>query len=75
MIIESLIKREGGTEVIIGDDKYLFEPNEDGAHVSEVDNKEHIERFLSITEGFAEYSSVTQTEAVAKRPGRPSLAK
>lgn len=52
MIIESIIKREHGSTVVLDDKTYKFQPNEDGRHVAEVTEKAHIERLLSITEGF-----------------------
>lgn len=58
MLIQSIIERDGGTHVTIGegDDarEYHFKPDSKhgGAHVCEVDNKRDIQRFLSITEGY-----------------------
>ena len=54
MIIKSLLQRKGGTEIEMGNNVYFFSENENGDHVCEVTNPEHIERFLSITEGFEE---------------------
>ena len=55
MQIECILKREGGTHVNIGDEKYHFRPNAAGAHVAEVTNKEHIKRFLSISDAYEYY--------------------
>jgi hypothetical protein len=61
MLIESIFRRKGGSYIPFGpaekpDIVYHFAPTEDdGAHVCEVTNQDHIDRFLSITEGFREY--------------------
>lgn len=55
MDIESKIKREGGTIVDMGTAKYHFAPREDGAHVANVQDEAHADRFLSITEGYRLY--------------------
>lgn len=60
MLIEHIIKRAGGTEIPMpvagGDDiTYHFKPadgNFDSPHVAEVAYQPHIDRFLSIREGF-----------------------
>ncbi len=54
-LIESLIRRPGGTTVTLGDEDYSFEPNDKGAHICEVVDADHAERLLAITEGFAIY--------------------
>jgi len=58
-VIESLIRREGGTEVELQDGyrvkKYLFAPvakSEDERHVCVVTDKYHIKRLLAIPEAF-----------------------
>lgn len=63
MQIEHLIKREGGSVHEIGGTEYHFAPLDDGAHVAEVTNPDHQDRFLSISEGFRIY-----------RPGRKDTA-
>lgn len=52
MKIESIIKRNPPTEVVLGDTTYKFQPDDQGRHVAEVTDKHHIARLLSITEGF-----------------------
>ena len=62
MLIESLIKRKGGTTIAMqmlgkrGKISYHFKPvdpdNVDSPHLCEVTDKHHIQKFLSITEGF-----------------------
>lgn len=70
MLIESIIKRRGGTYIPFGpadnpEVVYHFAPTVDGGpHVCEVANEAHIERFLSITEGFREI----KTEEVKPPP-------
>ena len=57
MLILSKIKRNPGTFVTMQDGtRYAFMPNDAGDHVAEVENPTHIERFLSIPEGFGIYS-------------------
>lgn len=50
--IESIIRRKGGTKVTLGGTTYHFTPDDEGRHVAEVSKNAHIQRFLSITEGF-----------------------
>jgi len=52
MKIESIIKRDPPTEVVLGDTTYKFKPDDEGRHVAEVTDKHHIARLLSIVEGF-----------------------
>lgn len=52
MLIESKIKRQDGTRVTMDDVVYHFAPDASGAHVCEVSHKRHIQRFLSIPEGY-----------------------
>lgn len=52
MKIESIIKRDPPTEVLLGDTAYKFQPDSKGRHVCEVTDKAHIARLLSIAEGF-----------------------
>lgn len=54
MLIESLIKREGGTEILMNDTIYHFKDDGTGCHVCEVKDEKHSARFLEIPEGFAE---------------------
>lgn len=57
MLILSKIKRNPGTFITMKDGtRYAFMPNDAGDHVSEVEAPAHIERFLSIPEGFGVYS-------------------
>lgn len=58
MLIECIIQRAGGTEVVFGSGRkavnYHFKPDDEGRHVCDVEDEAHIERFLSITEGYEE---------------------
>jgi len=63
MQIESKIKRPGGTHVDMGTKQYHFAPLDDGAHVAEVLDEAHQDRFLAISEGYRLY-----------RPGQKAAA-
>lgn len=68
MKIESKIKRKAGTKVDIDGVDYHFKPQADGAHVCEVSDKKHIQRFLSITEGYQIYDP----DGDVKKPAKES---
>lgn len=55
MDIECKLQRVGGTHVEIGVKKYHFAPREDGAHVADVEDESHQDRFLSIPEAYRMY--------------------
>lgn len=55
MKIECILRREGGTRAEIGGTEYHFEPLADGAHVAEIANDEHADRFLAIPEAYKVY--------------------
>lgn len=73
MLIESIIKRAGGTEVPMpvegaDDITYHFKPQDgkfDSPHVAEVANEAHAARFLAITEGFKIPGAPDPVEIVA----------
>ncbi|MCE7797859.1 hypothetical protein LWE61_15005 [Sphingobium sufflavum] len=52
MLIESIIKRPEGTKVEFDTKTYHFKPDDDGRHVAEVEETDHISRLLSIRDGF-----------------------
>lgn len=52
MKVESIIRRDGGTKVVLGATEYHFAPDATGKHVCEVKDRAHIARFLSIAEGY-----------------------
>ena len=70
MLIESRIRRSGGTPIPMGDEVYHFAPDDEGRHVCDVTNKAHIQRFLSITEGFC--LGGAEDEATSTAPPPPS---
>ena len=70
MKIECLAHREGGTRTDIGGIQYHFEPLADGAHVADVTETAHIDRFLSIAEGYKVYHGTSK--ASAKTPAKSS---
>lgn len=55
MKIQCVLIREGGTHVEIDNTRYHFEPLPDGAHVADVERRDHIDRFLSIGEAYKLY--------------------
>ncbi len=52
MKIECLLRRSGGSRVSLGGTEYHFAPDTDGRHVADVADEDHIDRFLSIPEGY-----------------------
>lgn len=68
MKIESIIKRANGTRAEIGGTEYHFAPQADGAHVAEVEETEHIERFLAIPEGYRIYRESKPEQAQDDEP-------
>lgn len=87
MRIESIIRRQDGSTVTLGDKTYKFTVGDDGFHVCEVEDPAHIERLLSIKEGFRAASqaqaelpdlepvAVEQPEPVAAAPVAPKATK
>lgn len=65
MQIESKIKREGGSHIDMGTAVYHFAPLEDGAHVADVENEAHQDRFLSISDGYKLYRGASAPVAAA----------
>lgn len=55
MKIQSIIKREGGTTITLDKNSYHFAPDKSGAHVCDVEDKSHAQKFLGITEGYKIY--------------------
>lgn len=52
MLIESILRRDPPTEIVLGDTTYKFKPDDKGRHVAEVTDKHHVARLLSISEGY-----------------------
>lgn len=72
MFIESLIKRKAGTTVELDGKKYVFNATEtEPRHLCEVKDQTHIERFLSIKEGFREALGKTK-EVKQQAPVTPN---
>lgn len=65
MLIEHITKRPNGSVHSIGGVKYHFKANAGGAHVAEVENPAHIQRFLSIS-SFTVYDPNAPVELVAQ---------
>lgn len=65
MKIQSIIRRAKGTTVELGGQVYFFSPDSD--HTCEVTDEAHIDRFLSIKEGFREIKVVTEDKGGAKK--------
>ena len=73
MKIECKNQREGGSLIDIGGTEYHFQPLADGAHVADVANEEHVERFLSIPEAYCLYRAGKNEKAVEpKAPVTPA---
>jgi hypothetical protein len=71
MLIESIIKRPGGSEVSLGDALYLFAPTsnqDDAPHVGEVSDAGHIATLLAIKEGYRELGKEAEQEVLALEP-------
>lgn len=68
MLIESKIKRFGGTVVKLGDTTYHFYSTDKiAAHVAEVKNADHVDRFLAIPEGYRVYMDERSPESEKKQ--------
>lgn len=52
MLVESVIRRTGGTRVRLHDVEYVFTPGADGRHLCEVENADHAQTLCAIPEGF-----------------------
>lgn len=63
VIIESIIKRKAGTTLDFPTASYHFKPNNEGAHVAEVEDEAHIARLLSIPEGYRLYQGTAAKPA------------
>lgn len=74
MKILSKIKRNGGSDVTLGDKTYHFRPidPEDAAspHIASVSDKTHIARLLSIPEGF-EFFAAEESDDSGEAPKDP----
>jgi colicin import membrane protein len=65
MLIQSKIERNKGTKVTMGGVKYHFQPRvPNGPHIEDVEDDEHVAKFLSVSEAYKIYR-----EEVAKERG------
>lgn len=55
MLIQCILKRDGGSKIDLDGIAYHFEPLADGAHVVDVADEVHADRFLAIPEGYKLY--------------------
>ncbi|MND20862.1 hypothetical protein D3C76_48000 [compost metagenome] len=68
MKIESIIRRKNGTRVELDDSVYHFKPSDtDERHLCDVTIKAHVQRFLSITEGY-QPAELSEEQKVAPLP-------
>jgi hypothetical protein len=61
--IECKLHRAGGSIIPLDGIEYHFAPQADGSHVANVENEEHIDRFLSITEAYRLYRGAVAAPA------------
>lgn len=64
MLIQSIIERDGGSDIDIGGVVYRFVPDATGKHVCDVENEGDIAILLAIPEGF----KVVVEKKTAKKP-------
>lgn len=75
MQIESIIQRHGGTHVELDGVNYHFKPDQPGQpHIAAVDDERHIERLLSITEGFRAADAKPAAQPVPETAETPNAA-
>lgn len=65
MKIESIIRRATGSTVVLGKTTYRFLPDETKRHVCNVEDDDHIDRLLSIREGFRAVEDEEEVSALA----------
>ncbi len=63
MKIECILKRQGGTFVELDGKNYHFKPQDDGAHVADVADGEHVEKLLAVSEAYQPYGDGFQLDA------------
>ncbi len=66
MKIQCILPRKGGTRVEIDGIEYHFEPFADGAQVADIESEKHIDRFLSISEGYRLYRGASSPEVASE---------
>jgi hypothetical protein len=68
MLIRCLQKRKGGSDIKMNDGKTVaFRPDENDDHIAMVADPEHIQRLLSITEGFKIHTAGNTTPAAKQK--------
>lgn len=68
MQIQLLVIREGGSKVEVFGKEYHFKPQPDGCHVADVEDDDHIDLLLAISEGYRIYRPKVKPEATAPKP-------
>ena len=71
MKLECKLIRDKGTRVELDGVEYHFEPLADGAHVAEVEHKDHIDRLLGIPEAYRLYHGDLEP---TEKPGKVAAA-
>lgn len=74
MLIESKLRRPGGSLVTLGETNYRFKPltdDPDAPHVCEVADPDHIEILLNIPHGFRDTSAKAAPERFPEPPPPP----
>ena len=75
MKIECIQRRQGGTRVTLRGSIYHFAPRvEDGRHVCEIENEDHIGALLRHPEGYRIAPKTVREEARAERVTQPAEA-
>lgn len=72
MKIECVLRREGGTKAEIDGLEYHFEVLADGAHVAEVENDTHADRFLAIPEAYKVYRGKDKPKGEPREVSAPA---
>lgn len=71
-LIESILRRAGGTIVTLGSTSYHFKPDAADRHVAQVANEDHAERLLSISEGYREVEYLDAPLGSVTAPAPPT---
>jgi hypothetical protein len=71
MLIESVIKRDGVTEIVYDGFKYRFVANDLGHLVCDVNSSDHAKRFLRFPRSFREYKPGKYLESPPSPPQGP----
>ena len=74
MKIECILRREGGSKIELCGTEYHFAPLDDGAHVADVENEAHQDRFLSISEAYRLYRGASEVSTAPAASGLQQAA-